>query len=96
MIGGTIRFFYEIGLLDLYYMEKYYNRDLIGAAFMGTVIEREEGFVKVVFDINPKEEAIQKKYPFISVAGNLFFVCQNREKKCLFYLKVKGKQMESQ
>ena len=72
MIGGTIRFFYEIGLPDLYYMEKYYNRDLIGAAFMGTVIEREEGFVKVVFDINPKEEGIQKKYPFISVAGNLF------------------------
>ncbi len=55
MIGGTIRFFYEIGLPDLYYMEKYYNRDLIEAAFIGTVIEREKGFVKVAFDIMRKE-----------------------------------------
>lgn len=72
IIEGEIRFFYEIGLPNLYYMEKYYNRNLIGAAFMGTVIEREKGFVKVAFDINPKEEGIQKTYPFTSVTGNLF------------------------
>lgn len=72
IIEGEICFFYEIGLPNLYDTKKYYNKNLIGAALMGTVIEREKGFVKVAFDINSKEEGIEKTYPFISVAGNLF------------------------
>lgn len=72
MIRGEIIFTYEFGRVDLYYKNKEYNQQLVGSSLTGTVIDSVGGEVKVIFDINPKEQNIIKIYPWIPVMGNLF------------------------